>query len=132
MQARDGTERDRVEAALRRSEIQLRAITESALNAIVMMDPEGRLCYWNSAAERMLGYPSADAMGHDLHELFVPTRYHAAMHAAFPTFLRTGKGPAIGRTLDLAARHRDGHEIPVQLSLAAVAIDGRWHAVGVV
>ena len=77
-QARDGTERDQVEAALRRSEIQLLAITESALNAIVMMDPDGRVCYWNSAAERMLGYSSADAMGQDLHGLFAPTRYHAA------------------------------------------------------
>ena len=132
MQARDGTERDQVEAALRRSEIRLRAITDSALNAIVMMDPEGRVCYWNPAAERMLGYPSADAMGQDLHGLFVPTRYHAAMRAALPKFLRTGTGAAIGKTLEMAARHRDGREIPVQLSLSAVEIDGRWHAVGVV
>ena len=38
----------------------------------------------------------------------------------------------IGQTRDLEARHRDGHEIPVQLSLSSVEIDGRWHAVGVV
>jgi PAS domain S-box-containing protein len=128
----DVTERDPVEAALRFSEIRLRAITDSALDAILMMDPAGCVCYWNTAAERMLGYASAEAMGQDLHQLFVPTRYHAAMRAGLATILQTGEGPAIGRTLDLAARHRDGHEIPVQLSLSGVEIDGRWHAAGIV
>ena len=121
-----------VEAALRFSEIRLRAITDSALDAIVMMDPDGRVCYWNPAAERMLGYSSAEAMGRDLHALFAPIRYHAAMNAALPTFLRRGEGPAVGKTRDLAARHCDGHEIPIQLSLSGVEIDGRWYAVGIV
>ncbi len=132
MQAHDGTKRDRAEAALRSSELRLRAITDSALDAIVMMDPDGRVAYWNPAAERMLGYPSAEALGQDLHGLFVPTRYHAAQKAGFPDFVRTGQGAVIGLTRDLEARHRDGREIPVQLSLAAVEIDGRWHAVGVI
>jgi PAS domain S-box-containing protein len=130
--SRDATGRGQVEDALRYSEIRLRAITDSALDAIVMMDADGCVCYWNPAAERLLGYSSADAMGRDLHSLFVPTRYHAAQRAAFPRFLETGQGPVIGQTRDLEARHRDGHEIPIQLSLSSVEIDGRWHAVGVV
>src|SRR5512140_1745081 len=93
--SRDVTEPGQLEAALRYSEPRLRAITDSALDAIVMMDPGGCVCYWNPAAERMLGYSCAEAMGRDLHDLFVPTRYHAAMHAGFPVFLQTGEGAAI-------------------------------------
>ncbi len=130
--SRDITARKQVEQALRDGEIRMRAITDSAQDAIVMMDPDGLVCYWNPAAERVLGYTSAEAMGRNLHTLFVPSGYLAAQQAAFPEFLRTGQGAAIGQTLDLEARRKDGREIPVQLSLSAVHIDGGWHAVGVV
>ena len=73
--SRDITRRKLVEAALRDSEIRLRAITDSAQDAIVMMDPRGAICYWNPAAERVLGYTAAEAIGQDLHALFVPDRY---------------------------------------------------------
>lgn len=105
--SRDVTEPGQIEAALRHGEIRLRAITDSALDAIVMMDPAGYVCYWNPAAERMLGYSSAEAMGQDLHGCFVPTRNGAAQRAAFPGFLETGRGPVIGHTRNLEARHKD-------------------------
>jgi PAS domain S-box-containing protein len=38
----------------------------------------------------------------------------------------------VGRTLELEARHKDGHELPVELSLSAVQLSGRWCAVGIV
>jgi len=72
--SRDITARKQAEAALRDSEIRLRAITDSAQDAIVMMDPDGLVGYWNPAAERVFGYTSAEAIGQDLHALFVPPR----------------------------------------------------------
>ena len=130
--SRDITERKQAEAALRDSEIRLRAITDSAQDAIVMMDPKGLVGYWNPAAERVFGYTSAEAIGQDLHALFVPARYGDVFRSAFPEFQQTGHGPAVGRTLDMEARRRDGREFPIQLSLSAVHIHGGWHAVGVV
>jgi PAS domain S-box-containing protein len=97
-----------------------------------MMDPQGRISYWNPAAERILGYTSAEAIGQDLHSLIVPPRYHEAHRAAFPAFRQTGQGPAMGKTRDLEARRKDGKEISVQLSLSAIQINGGWHAVGIV
>jgi hypothetical protein len=47
---RDITARKYAEAALRESESRLRTITDSALDAILMMDPQGRISYWNPAA----------------------------------------------------------------------------------
>ena len=126
---RDITERKRVEEALRNSENQLRAITDSARDAILMMDPEGMITYWNPAAERILGYTREEATGQNLHRLLSPQRYHAAHHAAFPGFVETGRGEATGKTLELVARRKDGEEIPVELSLSAFFMNG-WHAVG--
>ena len=126
----DITERKRTEVALRDSESRLRTITDSAQDAILMMDAEGRISFWNPAAERILGYTSAEAIGRNLHSLIVPSRYHPAHHAAFPAFRQSGTGSAVGKTLDLAARQKDGREISVQLSLSAIQVNGCWHAVG--
>ena len=96
-----------------------------------MMDSAGRVSYWNPAAEHILGYTEAEAIGQNLHSLLAPPRYQAAHQAAFPEFVQTGQGAAVGKTLDLAARRKDGQEISVQLSLSAIPINGDWHAVGI-
>ncbi len=127
---RDISSRKQAFLALRDSETRQRAITDSAQDAIVMMDPSGRISLWNRAAERILGYTSAEAVGHDLHELVAPARYHDAYQSALSAFLETGQGGAIGRTLELEARRKDGSELPVEVSLSAVHLDGAWHAVG--
>ncbi len=128
----DITARKRAAEQLRQNESRLQAITNSAQDAIVMMSPEGRISFWNPAAEHIFGYTSAEALGQKLHALIVPPRYHAAHQAAFPAFQQTGQGAAIGKTLDLEARRKDGREFSVQLSLSAVELEGRWHAVGLI
>ncbi len=126
---RDITERKWAEEALRDSETRLRVITDSARDAILMMDPDGVITFWNPAAERILGHTREEACGQNLHGLIAPQYYDAAYHGAFPKFVETGRGGAIGKTLELVARRKDGEEIPVELSLSAVFMNG-WHAVG--
>ncbi len=116
---------------LRESESRLRAITDSAYDAIVMMDPHGYITYWNPAAERILGYTGAEAIGQHLHALIVPLRFLDAHHAAFPLFQQSGQGAAVGKTLDLEALRKDGQEISVQLALSTIHLNGAWHAVGI-
>ena len=115
----------------RDSESRMRAITDSAQDAILMMDPQGRVSYWNPAAQRILGYTSEEAAGRNLHELIVPKCYHQAHREALPEFQRSGRGGAVGKTTELCARRKDGQEIFVALSLSAVQAKGGWHAVGI-
>ena len=70
-------------------------------------------------------------LGKRLHQLLAPERYLADFARAFDVFRHTGEGDAVGRTIELAALHRDGREIPVELSLASVRLKDRWHAVGI-
>jgi PAS domain S-box-containing protein len=120
------------ETALHESNVKIRAITDSALDAILMMDPHGLITYWNPSAEKILGYAQAEAVGQNLHDLIVPKRYHEAHYAAMPGFIQTGQGAAIGKSLELVACRKDGTEIPVQLSLSSFQIDGVWYAVGII
>ncbi len=129
---RDVTERKRAEETLRFSEARLRGITDSAQDAILMMDPCGAISFWNPAAESILGYECEEAIGQNLHQLLVPERYLEAHRAAFGKFLRTGCGDVIGKTVELPARRKDGREIAVALSLSALCLNGEWHAIGII
>jgi len=129
---RDITERRQAEEAIRESQEHARAIMESALDAIVTIDHNGNVTYWNSAAERILGYLREETIGRNLHDMITPERFLAAHRAAFPEFQRSGRGSALGAAHELAARRKDGREIEIALSLSATRIRGSWHAIGIV
>ncbi len=109
----------------------LRTITSAAKDAIVMMDNRGAISFWNPAAESIFGYTAAEAAGRELHILLAPPRNQDQYRAGFERFRATGEGPTVGRTLELTAVRKDGTEFPLELSLSALQIKGKWHAVGV-
>ncbi len=129
--AHDISERWQAEEALRENEARMRAITDSAQDAIIMMDSNGLISFWNSAAERILGYMKEEAIGRHLHNFIAPSHYREEYDASYPTFQQTGLGVAVGKTLDLEARRKDATQIFVQLSLSAVHMRDGWHAIGI-
>ncbi len=124
--------RKAAEDALLSEEARLRAITETAKDAILMMDPEGKISFWNQTAEDIFGYTKDEVMGTDLHTLLAPERYLDAYTRGFASFQKTGEGTAIGRTLELEAVCKDGREIVIELSLSALGLPDGWHAVGII
>ncbi|MFH1350020.1 MAG: PAS domain S-box protein [Pseudomonadota bacterium] len=119
-------------AELRESEEKFRSISDSAQDALIMMDHEGRIDFWNQAAERIFGYGVEEVLGQNLHELLAPGRFLEGHLKGFKEFQGTGKGPAVGKTLELTARRKDGEEFPIELSLSSVNIRGKWHAIGII
>jgi len=129
---RDVTERRQAEEALRNREKILSTIIETAQDAILMMDSRGRISHWNSSAERLLGYTADEALGQNLHYLLAPKRYHDLYDKACLEFQKSGRGDAVGKTLELEALRKNGEEVPVELSLSSVSFEDGWHAVGTV
>ncbi|TAM56438.1 MAG: diguanylate cyclase [Acidobacteria bacterium] len=125
-------ERRKVEASLRESEEQFRTGVASALDGIIVIDNDGNITSWNEASERMFGYSRDEAMGRNLHELIAPLRYRQAHAAHFEEFQRTGRGAAVGKTTELHGLRKDGTDFPVELSLSAISLRGRWGALGIV
>ncbi len=130
--SRDITERKKIEEALRESEERFRTISTSANDAIVLMDDEGIISYWNPAAENMFGYTKKEAIGQDMYKFLSPKRFHEDYKRGFANFKETGLGAAVGKTVELAAIRRDGTEFPIELSLSAFNLKGKWHATGII
>ncbi|MBF0384298.1 MAG: response regulator [Candidatus Omnitrophica bacterium] len=129
--AKNITQRKKDEELLKESSMRIRSITDSAQDAIIMMDNKGLVSFWNPAGEKILGYKPDEIIGKPLHEILSPSRFHEAHKAAFPQWQNSGKGFAIGKTLELSAIKKDGTEIPVDLSLSSVFLSGEWQAVGI-
>jgi PAS domain S-box-containing protein len=72
---------------------------------------------FNEAAERIFGYQRQQTLGIDLANLIIPYRYHDAHGQGLKMFLKTGKGPLIGRRVEIEALHHDGHEFPVEVAI---------------
>ncbi|MEZ5412803.1 MAG: PAS domain S-box protein [Opitutaceae bacterium] len=122
----------RTEIQVRENEERLRAITESARDAIVMMDEAGRVTFWNPAATVIFGYTREEMLGQDVHAVLAGEEDQARFHAAHPHFLQTGQGGAVGTSRELRARHKDGRMIDISLSLSAVMQGGVRHAVSII
>jgi PAS domain S-box-containing protein len=101
-----------------------RAILESALDCIITMDASGRVCEFNTAAERVFGFSRAEAVGKELAELIIPLRMREQHRKGLAHYLKTGEGPLLGKRIEIAALRRDGSEIFVELAIAPYRIEG--------
>jgi len=129
---RDVTEQKHAESVRRESEEKFRVISSGALDAVIMMDPEGNVSFWNAAAERVFGYTADEVLGEDLHGILAPAAYSEAYLRGIAGFRKTGEGAAIGQTLELTALRKGGEEFPIEISVSGIGIRGQWHAVGIV
>ncbi len=109
-----------------------KAITNAAIDAIIMMDDRARVTLWNPAATRLFGYTEEAAMGRNVHDLIMPNNYSDAYQPALINFLNRDQREVLARTVEVNARCQDGREIPVELSLSGVDINGHRHAVGII
>src|SRR5207237_6564262 len=123
---RDMTEGRKAEETLRESEKLARGIINTALDAFVQIDQRGTISAWNSQAENIFGWSSAEAIGAKLSELIIPEMHRDAHKSGMERFLRTGEGTILGRRFEIEAMRRDGREIKGELSIAGLRRrDGR-------
>ena len=118
-------------AALEERETTLEAITSSAQDAIIMVDPDGCVSFWNPAAERILGWTRAEALGRKPEELLAAAGGVVEARKAFLDLRSIMRGEALGETLELPVLRKDRREVPIELSLSSVTLHGRAHAVGI-
>ena len=107
------------------------AIDSAAQDAVAVIDHQGKVTFWNGAAERMFGYSRSEALGRDLHDLIVAEGYHADFRSGFEQFQETGEGSAVGYIIETEGIHKDGREVPLELSVTPVPCGTCWNAVGV-
>jgi|GEM_PF-2025410 len=113
------------------NEEKFRTLADSAQDAIIMMDNDGNVSYWNRAGEIIFGYSREEILGRSLHEILAPRRYEEMFQKKYADFKRFGKGLALGKTVEFSAVRKTGEEFPVEVSLSAFKLDYKWNAVAI-
>jgi PAS domain S-box-containing protein len=110
MIARDITER-------RRADAQFRALLESAPDAMVIVDAEGRMVLVNAQTERLFGHPREHLIGEPV-EILLPPRYRQVHVRHRHEYFSAPRVRAMGSGLELNGLHAEGREFPVEISLS--------------
>ena len=110
--------------------VRMGAIVESALDAIVVMDPSGTIVEFNPAAELLFGHTRDAAIGCPLHDLLVPHAYRAAHVAAVARNVTSGVSRVLDQRLRLPALCADGTEVPIELTVTRTEVDGAVRFIG--
>ena len=116
--------RRHAEEELRAGESRMRAMLESALDAVVTMDHRGRVLEWNPAAERTFGYAKDEALGRDMATLIVPPGLREQHRRGFARFLETGVATILDRRVEVMGLRADGTQFPVELTITRIGAPG--------
>jgi PAS domain S-box-containing protein len=123
--SRDVTDRVLAEQALEESEKRKAAILETALDAIITIDHDSRVLEFNPAAESMFGLAASEAIGERLDSLIVPPSLGVKHRKGMARYLATGRGPLVGKRVELTALRADGTEFPVEIAIVPIQRDGQ-------
>ena len=121
--ARHQVHRLEAEQLVRLSEARLRAVTETASDAIISADREGIVRYFNPGAEKSFGHAEQDIVGRPLTEL-MPERFRQLHTAGLQRYLETRDPKVVGQIVELVGLRKDGREFPIELALASSEVDG--------
>lgn len=113
----DAFEARRLEVAGKIGQTRFEQIANTSPDGIVCADAEGRITFWNKAAETLFGYSPAQALGQDI-ELIIPPAMRNQHGNGLKKVARGREPRLIGKTIELPALHQDGTEIFVELSLS--------------
>jgi PAS domain S-box-containing protein len=103
------------------------AVVDSALDAVIVVDEEGRVVTMNSSAETTFGYSKSEAIGRSIGELIVPDQHKQAHETGMARYRATGVPHVLGRRVEMDARCKDGRIVPVELAITEVKLpDGRY------
>lgn len=127
----DISRRREAERALQASEARMRAIFETAVDAIVTIDERGMLERFNPAAERLFGYREEEVVGKNV-SMLMPSPYRDMHDTYLARYLSTGERRVIGSGRQVIGLRKDGSVFPMDLAVAEMRVGDKRMFTGIV
>lgn len=102
------------------SAARIQSLMDSALDAVVGMDENGKVIAWNPQAEVIFGYSREESIGRDVADLIVPPIHREAHRQGMARFITTNEPSIIGKRVEITGMRSDGTEFPVELTISGL------------
>ncbi len=112
-------------AALQESESRLRAVVAGAIDAILVVAPDGVIDTFNPAAEKMFGCAASEVLGKDVLCLFPPAQHEEHGRLLVQALARAGSATQ-GERIELLGQRKDGTTFPVELGVSVMQVGQRF------
>lgn len=127
----DLTERERVERQLRESNARLKAVVNTAVDGVILIDARGCVLEFNPACEKLFGYIADEVIGKNV-KMLMPTSYRVEHDGYIRNFLKTGERKIIGTGREVLGQRRDGSTFPMGLAVGEANQEGESTFVGII
>ncbi|MEO8172810.1 MAG: PAS domain S-box protein, partial [Sediminibacterium sp.] len=117
---RDITDKKMTEKNIQDSEEKIRLIMNAALDAIICIDSDDKIIFWNPMAEKIFGWNENEVQGRSLSEIIIPEPFRKMHDHGMAVYKKTGKGPVLNVLSELSAINREGKEFPVELTVLPI------------
>ena len=114
----------------RESEERFRTLAQTASDAIITVNKNSRIVFVNDAVEAIFGYTQKELLGADL-TVLMPAAMQSAHHAGMNRYLETSEKHISWAAIELPGKHKDGREIPLELSFGEFINNGERYFTGI-
>ncbi|EIJ42330.1 PAS domain S-box [Beggiatoa alba B18LD] len=128
----DLTDRKKTELALKDSEEMFRQVSATSQDAIIIINSDNLVIYWNQAAERIFQYTADEVLGKPLHTKILSTDNWDTYQENMSRFKQKGIGEYLNKVSEIIAIRKTGETFPVEIFITSLWLKGQWHAVGTV
>ncbi len=106
------------------SEVRHRAALEAALDCVISIDAQGRVTFFNAAAERTFGYVASEVVGRLLADAIIPPELRVAHRDGLARYLESGEARVLDRRIEMTAMRADGSRFLAELTVTRVNLPG--------
>lgn len=128
---RNDRERKQAISSLREGETRYKAVLETVVDGIIIIDEQGLIESFNPAAEGIFGYRREEVIGKNV-SMLMPEPYRSQHDGYLARYLRTGQARIIGIGREVPGQHKDGGIFPMELAIAEMQIGERRYFNGIV
>lgn len=127
----DLTERKRIDQAALEAAMRMKAVLDTAVDGIILIDSKGSILMFNPACERLFGYAAAEVMGQNV-KMLMPRPYRGEHDQYLEHYLKTGERKIIGIGREVVGQRKDGTTFPMDLSVGQAEQEGKAVFVGII
>ncbi|MGS1118167.1 MHYT domain-containing protein [Castellaniella sp. UC4442_H9] len=98
---------------------RLQAIFDTAVDAIITIDPYGIVQEFSRSAERLFGYAAAEVVGRNI-KMLMPEPFRSAHDGYLKAYRDTRVPHIVGTGREVVGRRKDGSEVPIRLAVGRV------------